>query len=104
MPLLVRGFERVGDLPGDGQRVGRAGNGPRATPIRQRLALDELEHERGHAVDVLEAVDRGDVRVVQRRQDLRFAFEAGEPLRIPSESNGQDLDRHLAAQLASRAR
>ena len=28
---------------------------------------------------LLEAVDRGDVRMVQRREDLRFALEAGEP-------------------------
>ena len=39
------------------------------------LALDELHHQRRHAAALLEPVDRGDVRMVQRRQRPRLARE-----------------------------
>ena len=46
--LLVRGFERGGNLPRDGQRLGD-GNRPARDPLGERLALDELQHQRAHA-------------------------------------------------------
>ena len=48
----------------------------------QVLALDELEHERADAAGLLESVDRRDVRVVQRGQQLGFTLEAAHPLRV----------------------
>jgi hypothetical protein len=33
--------------------------------------------------------------VIQRRQDLRLALKAREPIRIAGERRGQDLDRHV---------
>ena len=36
--------------------------------------------------------------LVERRQDLRFPFEAGEPVRVVGERLGQHLDRHVAIQ------
>ena len=47
----------------------------------------------------LEAVDVGDVRVVERGEQLRLALEAGEALRVGGEGRGQDLDRDLAPEL-----
>src|SRR5262245_59868783 len=58
-PFLVRGLERLGDLPGDiesllDRQTGLAcGN-----PLRERLALDEFEHERAYAVALLDAMNR----------------------------------------------
>ena len=46
----------------------------------------------------LEAVDVGDVRVVEGRQQLRLALEAGEPLGILREVGGQHLDGDVAAE------
>ena len=46
-----------------------------------------------------EAVDRGDVRMIQRRQHLRFPLEAREPIGIEREQFGQDLQRDIAIEL-----
>ena len=48
-PLLVRGFERLGDLLRDRQRLVERDRAAR-DPLRQILALDEFHHERGDAV------------------------------------------------------
>ena len=48
---------------------------------------------------VLETVDRGDVGVVQRGEDLGFAPEAGHPVTVERERFGQDLHRDVATQL-----
>jgi hypothetical protein len=39
-------------------------------------------------------VNGGDVQVIERGEDLRFAREAGEPLKVVRERLRQDLDRH----------
>lgn len=54
-------------------------------PVGERGTLDQLHHERGDPATVLEAVDAGDVRVVERREDFRFALEADEPILIVRE-------------------
>ena len=46
-----------------------------------------------------EAVDRGDVGMIQRRERLRFAREPREPIGIVRERVRQDLDRDVAIQL-----
>jgi hypothetical protein len=46
----------------------------------------------------LNAVDLRDVRVVERRQDLGFAFKAGQPLGVLREGLGKDFDRHFAGE------
>jgi hypothetical protein len=40
-----------------------------------------------------------DVRVVERRDGLRFAAEACQPVGIAGEQVGEDLDRDVAVQL-----
>ena len=44
----------------------------------------------------MQPVDRRDVRVVQRRQQLGLAFETLQPLGVVGQLGRQDLDRHLA--------
>ena len=70
-----------------------------ASPFGERLAVDELEHEKPDLIRVLEAVNRADVRMIQRREHARFAIEAREPAGIAREGVRQHLDRHLAAEL-----
>ena len=44
-PLLVRGFERLGNLLRDCQRL-LQGEGAERDPVRKRWSLDQLQHER----------------------------------------------------------
>ena len=53
---------------------------------------------------VLEPVDRTDVRMVERREHLRFALETGEAIGIARERIGQDLQRDVAIRASYRAR
>ena len=47
---------------------------------------------------VLQAVDRGDVGVVEGGQQLRFASEPRHEVRIVRGAGGQGLDRHITTQ------
>ena len=67
-------------------------------PLREVLALDELHHERRHAVTLFEPVDPGDVRMIERREHFRFALKPRQPILVGSEYRRQDLDRDLAFQ------
>ena len=48
---------------------------------------------------LFEAVDDGDVWVLDRGKDLRFALEACEPFRIVRECGRQNLDRDVAIEI-----
>jgi hypothetical protein len=96
--LLVRRFEGLRDLLGDWQRF-VDWNCAARNPLRQILTFDEFHHERANASTFLEAVDVRDVRVVERREDLRFSLEAGEPIGIGGEGVWQDFQRDIAIQL-----
>ena len=104
--LVVGDFEGLGDLPRDGQRViERQARVLRVRTrrlrelVRERLALDEFENQEANAVRFLEAVDRADVGMIQRREHPRLALEACEPIRVARERTGQDLDRDVAPEL-----
>ena len=68
-------------------------------PLRQRVALDEFEDEEMGAAVFFEAVDSGNVRMVKRREQLRFTLETCKPLLVPGKFIGKGLDRDLASQL-----
>ena len=96
--FLVRGFERVGDLTRGDECLLNWHRARRET-LDDGLAFDELEHEAADAVGLLQSVDRANVRMVQRRQHPRLAFEARKPIRVRQEVVGHDLDGDIAAQL-----
>ena len=50
-------------------------------------------------VRVLEPEDRGDVRMVELRQELRFTLEARQALPVVGEERRQHLDRDFAPEL-----
>ena len=81
-PFLVSDIESHGDLPRDAQRVANRQAATSALArdirkcVRERLAVHELENQKAKAVSFLEAVDRADVRMVQRGEHSRFALEA----------------------------
>jgi hypothetical protein len=51
-------------------------------------------------IDLLETIDRTDVRMVQRRQQPGFPLAASESLRVSMERPGQHLDRNVTPALA----
>ncbi len=55
--------------------------------------------KRVQAAGILEAMDLRDVRMIERREDLRFPAEACEAIGIVGNGRQQDLDRDLAIQL-----
>src|SRR5436309_4939847 len=92
---FVCGLDGPGDLAADLQRLAHRKR-PAREPLRQGLALDQLEHQVGRAGGVLEPKDPGDVRMVERGQEPRLALEARQPFGILCEGLGEPFDRHLA--------
>ena len=86
-PALVRFLQGVRNLVGDVARL-FDGNGSKCDPLSERLSLDELENEVVRALRLLQPVDRGNVRMVQRGQYLGFSLETRESLRILGEGIG----------------
>ena len=77
---FVRRFERERDLAGEPEHfVDR--QSAAADVIRQRSAGDQLHHDGASVAGSFEAVDLSDVRMVQGRERLRFAFETRQPFR-----------------------
>jgi hypothetical protein len=68
-------------------------------PLRQVLTLDQFHHERAYAARIFQAVDMRDVRMIEGRERLRFACEAGQAIGIAGEGVRQDLQRDVAIQL-----
>ncbi|MBK6407866.1 MAG: hypothetical protein IPF66_24335 [Holophagales bacterium] len=97
-PLLVRLLEGFRDLAGDGEGLVERER-PALQPLGEVLARHELHDEGAHAAGLFEAVDRGDVGVLQLGENLRLALEAGEAVRVRRERLREDLDRDLALQL-----
>src|SRR5262245_57406944 len=82
-PFFVSDIETGGDLPRDAQslakrQAGTAGALARRFRefVRERVAVHELENQNPKAVRVLEAVDRADVRMIQRGERSRLTLEA----------------------------
>ena len=96
--LLVRRFERLRDLTRHRECLLNRQRTERQT-LAERRAFHEFEHEAADAFGLLESIDRANVRVVQRRQHPRLAFEARDPLRVCKEDVCHDLDGDITAQL-----
>ena len=64
--------------------------------LGERLAVDQLEDERANPIALVHAVDRADVRVIERREQQGLAIEPRAPLRAGRPHIGEDLDRHVA--------
>jgi hypothetical protein len=94
-PFGVRGGERLGCLSRDQKRLVERDRATRHAP-REVLSRDQLHHQQETALELLEAVDVGDVRVIQGGERPGFALEARTSRRIRSQRVGQNLDRHVA--------
>ena len=81
---LVRGLQRR--RRSAAQCSARPSGGSRSArdTLGQRLAFDELQDEAADARAVFDAVDRADVRMVERGEQPGFTLEARPMLRRPS--------------------
>ncbi len=100
---LVSRLEGGGDLQRDVDRLGRRER-PALQPLGEVLAGDQLHREEaqrrlgsGRGL-LVQAVDRGDVGVVEGGEQLGLALEAGQPLGVAGERVGEDLDGDLAVE------
>ena len=96
--LLVRRLQRVRDLAGDGQCLVRRQRSS-SQPIGERRPLDQLHDDGQHVSGPLQAVDRADARVRERRQDARFLLQPCRPGRVAGPRRRQHFHRDLAVQL-----
>ncbi len=96
-PALVRRLKRLRDLLEDRQRVVRQ-HRPAGNPFGQRLARYELHLEERRVADFLEAVQRGDVGMIERGEHPRLALE---PAAIFGVVGGQ-LVKHLDGDFAAK--
>src|SRR5262249_22109946 len=94
----VRGLERVRRLTSDRQRFVYL-QGPCSKAIGECRAFDEFEDKGHDIVTFLERVNRGDVWMVQSREDLRLAPEPSDADRIVSQRRWKHLDCHVSTKL-----
>ena len=97
--LSVRRFEGFGDLLRDLERFVHRDRALLQS-IRQRLAFDEFEHQKARARGLVDFMNRSDVGMIKRRQNLGFALESRDAVRITRELLRKDFDRDFALQLA----
>src|SRR6185503_15890043 len=88
---LVRGGERVSNLQTDQQR-GFEFERTAGDELAHVLAFNKLHRDEVNAVDFIEVVDRADVRMVQRRRELRFSFKSFEISLFGAELRRDDFD------------
>jgi hypothetical protein len=89
-PLLVGSFEGFGNLFGDRESLVYR-NRSLYDAVGERWPLHQLHHERLDAVGLLQAVDVGDVRMIERGEDLRLTPESRESIRVRRERIRQHL-------------
>ncbi len=91
---LVSDIECIDNLARDRHRL-RRWHWPPHDAIGERRPLDQLHHQRV----VLDAVDGGDIRMIEGGEDLRLAREARQPGRIRGQGGRDQLDRNVASEL-----
>ena len=95
--VIVRRGERVSYLSGDWNRLVERDPSTREA-IGQRRSVDELEDQRSRFPDVFDAVDRADVRMIERSEHLRFAPESRHPILSAGGEVTYNFDRDIALQ------
>ena len=94
-PFFMRGIESLRNLTGN--RYDLVGSERSARDaVSERLAVDELQHQRRHATCVFDAIDRSDIWMIQCGQHARLALESGKALVVAGKGAWQNLDRHVA--------
>ena len=89
--------ERLRDLQRERKAFSK-GKRPRFEALGERRTFHELHDEGVGRAAGLEAVDLGDIGVIELGEELRFALESRQALLVFRERRGQHFDRHLALQ------
>jgi len=98
-PADVCGVQRLGDLLDDADGRGRGERAGVVDPLGQRLPFEHLHHQIGVSlIGDVEVEHLHDMRMTQRRGDLRLLAEAGQHLSILLEATVKDLDRDLSGE------
>jgi hypothetical protein len=95
--FLVCSFHCFGDLAHDRHRLLERHRTSRDA-VGKRGPFDELHHQRTRTVGFLEAVDCGDVRMVQRGEQSSFSLQSRDALGIVGERFGENFDGNFAAE------
>jgi hypothetical protein len=69
-------------------------------PIGERSAFDVLHHEEDRVAGASDAVDRHDVRVLERRRDACFALKALDECGVERERSWKNLDGDVSIERA----
>ena len=96
--VLVRIFERLTNLLGDGQRFFQ-GQRTHDHPLGNRWSFDQFHHQPG-LVGIHESVNGRNVWMVERGEDLGFALKPLDFLGIPCDVSWEDFDSYRPTQLA----
>jgi hypothetical protein len=92
--LVVRLLERHRDLPGNGEAFVERNRSSRQT-LGERRPLDQLHDERANPVGILESENRGDVGMVELREQACLALESRETFLVVDEGGRQHFDRDV---------
>jgi hypothetical protein len=93
--LLMRRFERIGDLHRDVERlVGR--DRTCGDAVGERGAFHELHRERGRLAAALEPVDLRDIRMIERGERFGLALKTRHSIGIVGKRRRENLDGDLA--------
>ena len=95
--LLVRGLQRIRDLT---REVKRFSNRQRTTleALGQSRTFNDFKNQTRQVRRFFETVDRSDVRVAQRGEQLRLSLKSRAPIGVADKRARQHLDRHIALQ------
>ena len=85
--VLVRGGQRIRDLARNREGFRKGERSP-SDAIGQGRPFHELEDEGVHVIAVLDAVNRGDVWMIERRENVRLAAEPRETIGVTRERFG----------------
>ena len=96
--LLMCGRQRTAQGDADLEQL-VLGHALLGQQLIQRAPLDPLHGQDVQVADVLDREDRDDVGMVERRQGLGLALEAGQAFRVAGKVGGQDLEHDAALEI-----
>ena len=102
--FVVCGFQRLGDLAARERASLRPASGRPPTRSASVSPSTSSSTRNRVAARLLEAVDRGDMRMVERREHLRLALEPREPSGSAANRSGRTLMATSRSSRESRAR
>ena len=70
---------------------------PARNSLGKSFSLDEFENQQILALDFLDVVNRPDIRMIQRCENLGFTLKSRDPIAVVCKSFREHLDGNIAA-------